>query len=467
MARLSIKINMKILLLAVFFFITAAACLGGSALSQWVELLYTPAAILLGLYLFRFSPPMYLTFCMALWMFTPFIRRVVDYHSSYHPQSLVMLAPFLVSCLCIVSLRKIPLKRPPAHMLPYIGIMGIVMWGYFIGIFQSGLFAATYAALTWAGPILLAIHILVHPREIDANAEHVFKVFSICALIMGGYGLYQFLIYPEWDKYWVANANMGGIGIASAANVRIFSTMNSPAVFALFLATGILTLLSVRGRFRLVLAAIAISALMLSLVRSMWAFFLMAFIMTMSTMSWKKRFTYMIASLLLVALSLPLMLVGPISNQVQSRLQTFGDVNNDISFNARATLYQDFTQKAIASMGGKGLGQTGTASRLSESSNINSLDSGVLDLLYTFGILSLPLFFLLFMLALYLMRRLKADSYAQLSASIALAMIAQLVFFNVLYAPSGIVFFVFSAIALTKRPNPSVVSDIRLHGYKV
>lgn len=449
----------KIILLQIgFFLIAVAGAFGG--MSAIINLSYTPLAMILGVYLFRTASPSYLSFCMWLWMLTPLVRRLVDYHTSYHAQSVVMLAPFIVSCISAMSVRKVLSRRLPSHVLPYLGIMAIVFWGYVVGIFQSGIFAASYAALTWLSPLFLAIHILTHADAVEEHAQHVFKAFSISTLLMGLYGLYQFFLYPEWDKYWVDSVSIIGIGIAEAGSVRIFSTMNAPAVLALYLTAGILVTIQKRGKMTAIICSIGITGLMLSLVRSAWVSFLVAFALMLLAMPFGKRVRYIIAATAVIIASLPLLLMGPISERVQQRLQTFSSVNDDVSFQARSDLYRNFTERATDSMIGNGLGQTGTASRLSGESALASLDSGVLDLLYTFGFFSLIIFFCTFVIAYYSLKKLRLGGAAQTAGAVTVALVFQLMFSNILYAPTGVLFFVFSSIAIAHRSSTSLSSPI-------
>ncbi|WP_140722683.1 O-antigen ligase family protein [Pseudomonas sp. Hp2] len=427
-----------------FLFVIAGSFMGLSAIINFV---YLPLAFILGLYLFRVSSPHYLGFCMWLWMLTPLVRRVVDFNTTYHAESLVMLAPFLGSCIAAMSIPKLLRKRISAYVLPYLGIIAIVLWGFVIGLFQSGLFAAAYAALTWLGPIFIALHILSHPELIEVNTSQIFKAFEWGVLIIGVYGLYQFFFYPAWDDYWVTNSAMGAIGFAEAGNVRLFSTMNSPGVFALFLTAGLITILPKQGIFKNIVFSVGLAALMLSLVRSAWLCFLMGFVFILFAISWKRRIRYVFGALVLAVVSLPLLLIGPIANQIQSRLQTFNNLSQDASFQSRSNLYDQFSQFASGSLSGNGLGSTGAASKLS-SSDYSSLDSGLLDLIYTFGLSSIAFFLCLLGVAYFCFRKRNNGIHAQTAIAITFALIFQLLIANILYAPTGVLFFVFSSIAM-------------------
>ncbi|MEM5591073.1 hypothetical protein AAHH67_03935 [Niallia circulans] len=66
---------------------------------------------------------------------------------------------------------------------------------------------------------------------------------STIAVFLSIYGWIQYFYLPEWDKLWMENVEMNSIGIAEPMNFRIFSTVNSPGPFALFLSIAIVPMI--------------------------------------------------------------------------------------------------------------------------------------------------------------------------------------------------------------------------------
>src|SRR5215212_2641440 len=83
-----------------------ALALAGFALhaSSWLQILYALAATVVGTLLYWSYPTIYLGFTWWLWFLTPEVRRLVDYHQGYNPESPVMLAPLLVAALSFFTL---------------------------------------------------------------------------------------------------------------------------------------------------------------------------------------------------------------------------------------------------------------------------------------------------------------------------------------------------------------------------
>lgn len=427
-----------------FVVIVALGCFGGAG--SIMNLAFTPMALALGFYLAITYVPQYLSFTIWLWMLTPFVRRLVDMSSGYHDQSIVMLAPFLVSGIAVISLPRFLLSEKKVVII-YGGILYPILGAFVLGVLQAGFASAAFGLLTWLTPVLVAILILAMPDLIEDNAEAVFKAFGYGALVMGAYGIYQFFVFPEWDSKWIINSGMTTLG--SAANgVRIFSTMNSPGIFALMLGTGLLANLVIKTPLKPLTFALGLTAFMLSLVRSAWGGFIVALVFIMMTASVKTRARYLIVFGLFGAASLPLLMMEPIAGPVQKRLESLSDTENDTSYGDRVKLYNKYVDEALTKVVGNGLGNTGVAAKLSGDAAI-SFDNGILDNFLTFGILSLVLIPALFGMAGLAVMSFRLGPYANASAAIAVMMISELPFGNVVYAPVGIITFIFPAIAIT------------------
>jgi hypothetical protein len=168
----------------------------------------------------------------------------------------------------------------------------------------------------------------------------------------------------------------------------------------------------------------------------------------MMTASVAKSVRYLLVFGLFGAASLPLLMMEPIAGTVQKRIESMSNTETDVSYGERLKLYNKYFDEAITKVVGNGLGNTGVAAKLSGQETI-SFDNGFLDNMLTFGILSLILFpAMLAMIALAVMAS-SLGPYANTSAAISIMMFTQLSFGNVTYAPSGVLTFIFPAIAIT------------------
>ncbi len=126
---------------------------------------FAPLSIAVAAYLFVQAPTSYFGFCMWLWLMTPFVRRVVDWQTSYNVLSPVMLAPLLASGLTLWTAFRLLPRSANKTFWPFYTILAICFYGLIVGAVQIGPSAAAYACLNWIVPVCVAIHILAHPRR--------------------------------------------------------------------------------------------------------------------------------------------------------------------------------------------------------------------------------------------------------------------------------------------------------------
>src|SRR5260370_37788287 len=88
-------------LMLAFAALTGAALL--SPASRFLIYAFPVGALLLSIYLVRKNKAAYVGFVCWLYILTPFVRRVVDYKAG-SPATTSMLAPFLASLACMISL---------------------------------------------------------------------------------------------------------------------------------------------------------------------------------------------------------------------------------------------------------------------------------------------------------------------------------------------------------------------------
>ena len=84
--------------------------------------------------------------------------------------------------------------------------------------------AGSMRLLNALAPIALAIHILVLRRDADHAAGAVFGMLAWGGMIMGAYGVLQYLSPPPWDVAWMRAAEIASVGQPSPRQVRVFGT---------------------------------------------------------------------------------------------------------------------------------------------------------------------------------------------------------------------------------------------------
>ncbi|QRG05896.1 O-antigen ligase family protein [Xanthobacter dioxanivorans] len=435
--------EMRLIIVQVGF---AAAVIATSfgGMARLTDLAFTPLAVLIGLYLFFSSSPQYMAFCMWLWMLTPFVRRVVDFGIGFQPQSFVMLAPFAVSLICIITVFR-TMQRIP---VPYWLILIAVILGFLFGLVQTELNAVILGALDWIAPLFLAVHILAYPDLVKSHADRIFGAMTYGTLLMGAYGALQFFYLPSWDAFWGVNAAMASLGPVEAGSIRVFSTMNSPGVLALYLMSGLTISLMYKSKVKFMSTIFGLLSFMLTMVRSAWGGFFISASFVFVRAPLKDKLKYIVVFSFAIVASIFIFSSGELYDKFDSRFNTIFNLENDTSYRARSNFYSDMSDVVAGMVAGEGLGRTGRASKLGGQTDFTSFDSGVLEIMFTFGFFGVLVFIASAMILIRTVRASAYGSYASGAAAIAIATISQLIFLNVLSGPSGVIFHVFSALAM-------------------
>jgi hypothetical protein len=425
-----------------------------------LNLLYPLGTLLVGGLLYFRHPALYVGFVWWVWFLSPEVRRLVDYQSGWHPQSTVGLAPYLVAGFALFTLLR---HSPKLRVFPFLSI-GMACAGLFyslgIGALFVGLSSAAFDMLSWLVPVVIAFHFMVHWRDYPDYRRVTERAFSWGLLVMGLYGVLQFVDPPAWDRSWMINADMGVIGSPEPFQVRVFSTLNSPGPLAVVLAAGILVLLS-SGRLRNWPAISAgYAGLLLSMVRSVWGTLIIGALLLIAQ-GGRSRPRLIVALVATVLILWPLLSFGPVSNVIAERLQSLESLEQDTSFIARLQTYKDLAPQALFEVRGMGMGSTGVATKLTTAGTLieGSLTQlGGLDI----GIMAIPITLgwpgsLLYVggsvwLLLYTLRGAKrSDAFAMACRAIVIMMLAQFMFGNVATGVNGMILWGFLGLSAAAR----------------
>lgn len=420
-------------------------------LSTLVNYLYPIAALALGIVLYRSYPELYLGHMWWLWFITPEIRRLVDYQIGFQPVSPIMLTPYLVTLLAFFTVvMYLPTLRRKSLFPMAIAAIGAV-YGYMVGIINAGLLPATFGALNWLLPIFMGLHMAIHWRRYETFKNTIIKTFVWGALIMGLYGLIQYVNPPPWDRYWMLASKMLSIGLPVPYHVRIFSTMNSPGPFAIEIMGALLMLAAGGGRWRIPAAVFGYSSLLLSMVRTAWGGWVVAMVYLIYRLNPKNTLRYFLGGLIIIALAFPILSFGPIAKNIDARFQSIQNVQKNASYKTRVTFYEDFFDEAFGTPLGVGIGNTGVAARLSSSAHVVNFDSGIMEIPYVLGWIGGGLFYIggiWILLHILGSRWNKVDPFIAVSSSIALAVMSTLPFINNLIGTGGMLFWGFSGMSV-------------------
>ena len=426
-------------------------------LAPLVQLAYPGAALVAAALLLWRRPVLYLGFTWWVWFLTPEVRRVVDLHVGYTDSSPVMLAPFLVSGVALFAVFSRLSYLPRPYRLPLAFTAAGLLYAYGVGILYNGPVTATFDLLTWGVPVIVGAYVLTHAHLIAALREVTRRAFAWGIVVMGLYAAVQYFYLPAWDGYWMDHAGLGSIGSSEPQLVRVFSTLNSPGPFAAVMMAGLLLVFTKGGPVTSVGAAAGFLGFALAAVRATWAGWLVGFIVVVSSLPLRLRTRLLGTLFLLLLVAVPAFTVGPVAKLLSQRLQTFTDLGSDVSFNERTELYANLPRFTASNPLGRGLGSTGVASSLSlrgssvQDTALQNLDSGIIAVLYSFGILG-TLYFVGGALSIFgTVLRLGLRSANVTDASyvgIMVAMVVQLAFGNIWGGVTGMILWVFPCLYL-------------------
>jgi hypothetical protein len=343
------------------------------------------ASFATGVFLFRNFPPYYIGFSWWIWIITPFLARLIDYQTVWDPQRSMMVAPFLVSGISVVTLFRNLLKSNTQENSAFFLVVVGLLYGSLIGSVSTSPMSVARALLDWMVPVSFGYHMMWNWKSYPQFSNILSKTFIWGVLVTGSYAIFQFIVAPDWDCNWLIESGMGSsMGKPEPFGLRVWSTMHSAGVFASFMMSGLLILLSTQSVLQLPATVVGYLSFLLSLVRSAWGGWIIALLLMTSSIKMKAQIRLVALVIAIVLIMIPLSSMEPFSSVVSSRLETITDLQNDTSFNARTSNLGGFFIHAISNPLGNGIGnvwakqEDGTIAQ-------QVTDNGVVDLLLTLG----------------------------------------------------------------------------------
>jgi hypothetical protein len=360
---------------------------------------YPAAAIVIGLWLYRVSTSAYVSFVLWLWMLTPLARRLADWQGGWRDPSLILLAPYLVTAwpallrlgrglLALAAMARVPSRRlaPAAGGLVFVLAAAGAAVGVPFGIMASPS-AAIMATLNWFVPLAFgwAVASAARPDEIERAAAGTFRY---APLLIGAYGIWQFLGPQPWDTEWMRFSEMTTIGRPEPFEVRVFSTMHSPGVLGFFLLVPLVLWLARPTLRGLPAACLASIALVLSQVRTAWLGLAVATLFVLLKLPHRMRLRVVVLAALATLCVTPFLFSPEVAEMVSARFATLSRTEDDASALARFEGHLLAFDFVGAHPLGAGLGRTDE--RVGQVMSIN--DSTLVALLIQFGVVGTCLY---------------------------------------------------------------------------
>jgi hypothetical protein len=404
-----------------------------------LNIAFPGGALIVGVFLYFRYPILYIGFSWWIWFLTPLVRRLADYRGSFTDPSPILLAPYLVLLVTLVTLGKHLPKTNSQGGLPFILSFVGLAYAYLVGLIKSSPVQVSIALLEWLVPVLFGFHLFVNWHNYPSYRQNLERIFTWGVLVMGVYGIIQYLVAPDWDGAWLTNTKMISAGSPEPLGIRIWSTMNSPGVFAVFMMVGLLILLNKQGTFARVTSIIGYLALLLTLVRGVWIMWLVGLLTHLSFINSNLRIRIAIILIILTLGVIPLSTMDPFADTITPRLETLFNLESDISANERKNLYSQETESALSNAIGNGM----------EKQEV--LDSGAIDILLSLGWLG-GIFYLggMLLLILRLFREaiFNQDSFVSICRAISFCSLVGLIFGRQQIGAPGVILWGFLGLGM-------------------
>ena len=396
-----------------FILLSALFILAGT--SKVANLAFPAGAVAVGVLLYFRAPVLYVGFTWWLWFLAPFVRRVADWKSSFTEPSPILLAPYLVSLVTLITLGK---HLPKAHRqggLPFVFALLAVSYSFLIGLIYKPPVTVGIGLLDWLAPLSFGFHLLINWRDYPSYRQNMMRVFVWGVLVMGVYGIVQYLVAPEWDVLWRQNAEfMSAGGHVDSTDIRVWSTLNSPGPFAVAMMAGLLILLNYEGVLLIPAWIAGYLGFLLSLVRSVWGAWFVGLLALVISLKEKLQMRLVIITVVMFLCLVPLTTLDAFSEVIQGRLETFSNLEADNSASVRQYYFESQIGEALTSWLGQGVGG-------------HVYDWGIFALLFNLGWLGTIFYvggLLLLLLKLYQGSESRADAFIGVARAVALATFA-------------------------------------------
>ncbi len=317
----------------------------------------------IGYLLYKRNESYFLSFLLWIYMLAPLLRRLVDWRTSYQEQSMILVAPLLVTLLPGMHLRRRLLRAVPVIRKAALLTLSAIAFGTGVGMIKHPGMNVILAALTWTAPIILCVFAAtIREREMLPRVLTYTLLWG--ALLLSAYGIYQFVYAPPWDTYWLKLVSIGeaatspSFGQPKRFGLRVWSTMNAPGPLGAFLSVAILWFIPRKGAAAALVVTASCTVLLLTMGRGVWFQTVVGILILAVGSGFKMSFRNLGVTLLVFVLFAGALQRLPGAADVNQRLTTFTHLSSDASANERQEMYGYLEGVILTTPMGNGLDTT-------------------------------------------------------------------------------------------------------------
>lgn len=370
--------------LLIFFFLIGAG--------RFLVLIYPVCALAVGIYLYQYCPRLYIAYTFWLWFLSSLIRRIIDFQAGEYTMGGFYTTPELVSLIVLPNCIKSLPRELKSVGLPFILCLGTVIYGVLVGLANNPIrdFSMVDLALGFICPIVFGYYLYSHWQNYPELCQAIYKIFIYAVIVMGIYGLYQYVVAPDWDRFYLTFTGIQARGTPEPFGIRVWSTTSAAHQLSFPMVTGVLlSLCPPLGWTQYLALLFGAITLLAGVVRTAWLCLLLVmglYITTLRPQQQSKLFgllTLTFSSILIVVLS-----VSELNERISQRFASFQSLESDEALNLRAEAFSDLFEKIVFNPVGKGFGFY-----LESISNISSGDGTFLPMLLWFGLIGTMIYF--------------------------------------------------------------------------
>jgi hypothetical protein len=401
----------------------------------------------------------YITFILWLFMLTPFLRRMVDLHAGWSQVNLLMLAPYMAGILCAWPVAKTLYSRGFAYSMLFGIVFASVIYGVIIASFDGRWMSGSFDALRWLVPPIFGLFVAMDAERQTEYRGAVVRAMLIGLIVMSAYGVYQFIVAPPWDTFWMRESKLLSIGYPQPFQIRVFGTMNSPASLAVFLMAGLLWGIPAQSALRPVAIGAGLIGLLLTLVRTSWLGLVVgvAYLVVFGA-SARARLSIAIAIFCLPLVVLGIEQIPTGAELINTRIASLSTVSNDTSFLDRSSEYVQFFENTLPQAPfGAGLGATGSyQSYLAANTATVLLDGAVMEIGVPLGVFAGGAYLLAILAAagIACWNSIRSgDTFLSSCGAIVASLSLSLIAGNIAVGEAGIIFWLATCFCLAPPPT--------------
>jgi hypothetical protein len=426
-------------------FILVILILVGLHLGKILTYAFPGLSLLTGLYLYQRSGIKYICFCWWIIFLSPEVRRIADFYSEWTNPSPVLLAPLLVASISVIAIIKCLPQVYRGNSLPFFLCFASIAYAVIIGLLRNPVQEVVLACLNWLSPLLIGFHIFINYSNYPNYRNAILKVFLWGTLVMGVYGVIQYMYVPPWDAFWMDNTRnevgFNTIGNPIPYEVRVYSTLNSPQPFATVLKAGLVVMFYQISPLSIVASGVGYLSFFLSSARSAWVSWLFTIIVLLIITRGMKQLR-MVTSLFFLTISMVVLTtLEPFAGSIQNRIISLKDLQSDVSYTDRLNTLQSSLDSTLYQVVGAGMGAQDRFSG----------DHGFLAMLNSMGWIGiLPYLIGIAFLFVLLFRNITRvrDQFVGLSTAIAFGTFQQMISNLSVAGSSGTVMWTFLGLAI-------------------